>query len=111
MPWRRVVGSAIKPLMMAAKKGDGVTIELLLLKAGALVNIGGAVTTALHIAVENIQLHIVEAVTAAGAEIDGRDHLERTPLHLAASAGFREEVAERRGSAVRYVRHPVQIDT
>lgn len=39
--------------------------------------------TALHVAVENDNLEIVDLLVAHGADIDARDHLGRTPLFLA----------------------------
>lgn len=97
------------PLMLAAWKGNH-NLAGILLEAGALANVDGTHTSALHIAVRYSHFEIIEALIAAGADVNSQSFTYATPFHSAVGKGRLDELAERKGNRVRYVTHKIAMD-
>lgn len=86
----------ITPLMLAAACGHSHVIEELLLAPCVLTNLESGDSygqTALHIAVSLGQLKCIQAFVACqNVDINARDNLQMTPLHIATYGRFDEAI-------------------
>ena len=84
--------SEMSPCLAAASRGREEVFMYLAAQSGVDVNsVGGAPTTALHIAADGGNLPIVKyLVTSDPTKVDARDYLRRTPFLIAMDRGHEE---------------------